>query len=88
MSLVRLVDFLTCPMCGAADLTLAELEGDDAFVVCGGCRRYYPVCGGVPVMLPDDARGGKADRRFWKTYRARLPEDVRSFFSTFDPREE
>ena len=40
---------LACPGC------LAELRGESARVVCGGCGRAYPVVDGIAVLIADRA---------------------------------
>jgi uncharacterized protein YbaR (Trm112 family)/SAM-dependent methyltransferase len=53
-----LLDFLACPECGCVQLSLdtfssREEEVIDGVLTCGGCRRRYPIIGGVPRLLPD-----------------------------------
>ncbi|WP_079031895.1 Trm112 family protein [Streptomyces specialis] len=47
-----LLDILACPVCHGA------LREDGEELVCGGesCGLAYPVRGGVPVLLEDEAR--------------------------------
>ncbi len=46
---MSLLDILACPVCKACVRPAADR------LCCTGCGRYYPVVGGVPVMLPDAA---------------------------------
>jgi uncharacterized protein YbaR (Trm112 family) len=45
----QLLDILVCP----ADHAALREEGDR--LVCGRCRRRYPVRDGIPVMLIEEA---------------------------------
>jgi len=48
----KLLAILACPVCrGKVD----EIGG---FVVCQRCGRRYPIRGGIPIMLPDQAEQG------------------------------
>ncbi len=46
-----LLELLRCPACRAE----LEAPGDDE-LSCTGCARAYPIRGGVPVLLVDEAR--------------------------------
>jgi hypothetical protein len=45
----RLLEILACPACK----TDVRLEGDK--LVCVTCKRRYPIKGGIPVMLLEEA---------------------------------
>jgi len=45
----KLLEILVCPV----DKEPVTQEGD--FLVCGACKRKYPVREGIPVMLVDEA---------------------------------
>ena len=57
-----LLQYLACPECGAASLTLTSFstEGDvisAGRLACGSCLRLYPIIEGVPRLLPDGLMG-------------------------------
>lgn len=56
----HLLSVLACPKC-KGDLTLS---GDEKGLICESCRIVYPIRGGIPVMLAEEARpvgmGGEA----------------------------
>jgi len=43
------VNELACPACRA------DLHLEDSRLVCGSCRRAYPVVDGIPVLIADRA---------------------------------
>ena len=45
----QLLEILACPLCKTA----VRQEGDR--LICGACRRRYPIRDGIPVMLIDEA---------------------------------
>lgn len=45
----KLLEILACPACK----TPVRPDGDR--LVCGQCRRRYPIRDGIPVMLVDEA---------------------------------
>ena len=45
----RLLEILACPVCKKS----VKEEGE--FLICGNCRKKYPVKEGIPVMLADEA---------------------------------
>lgn len=47
----ELLEILVCPKCKGA---LTYLEREQA-LVCAACRLQYPVRGGIPIMLTDEA---------------------------------
>jgi uncharacterized protein YbaR (Trm112 family) len=49
----ELLDILACPAC-KADVIL-ESAGAQEKIVCGKCKRKYPVRDGIPIMLIDEA---------------------------------
>ena len=51
----ELLEMLACPLCKAA----VRLEGEK--IVCTSCGRRYPVRDGIPVMLVEEAEGGKKE---------------------------
>ena len=50
----ELLQILVCPAC-----RVAVRQSDDSRLVCGDCGRVYPVRDGIPVMLLEEASGGK-----------------------------
>ena len=51
---LALLDVLRCPHCRSPFTTPTETEPQE--LVCSSCARAYPVRGGVPVLLVDEAR--------------------------------
>ncbi len=51
---LALLDILRCPHCRAEFVTPDDADPEE--LVCSSCRRGYPVRGGVPVLLVDEAR--------------------------------
>ena len=51
---LALLDILRCPHCRGVFVTPDDPEPEE--LVCSACRRGYPVRGGVPVLLVDEAR--------------------------------
>ena len=51
---LSLLDVLRCPHCRAPFVTPTVPIPDE--LVCSACQRAYPVRGGVPVLLVDEAR--------------------------------
>ncbi len=49
----RLLEILACPACKAA------VREDADRLICTGCARTYPVRDGIPVMLVEEAEGGR-----------------------------
>jgi uncharacterized protein YbaR (Trm112 family) len=51
---LALLDILRCPHCRGTFVTPAD--DDPQELVCSACGRAYPVRGGVPMLLVDEAR--------------------------------
>jgi ubiquinone/menaquinone biosynthesis C-methylase UbiE/uncharacterized protein YbaR (Trm112 family) len=54
-----LLDMLRCPDCGASSLAPRGRRGAcdeliDGALACGACARTYPVCAGIPRLLPSN----------------------------------
>ncbi len=47
-----LLELLACPKCTDAGV----LRLDESSLVCGGCKRRYPIVDGIPIMLDDPER--------------------------------
>jgi uncharacterized protein YbaR (Trm112 family) len=45
----RILEILACPAC------LGEVRREGETILCGRCRKKYPVRNGVPVMLEEEA---------------------------------
>ena len=63
---LALLDVLCCPHCRSPFVTPTEATPEELF--CSSCARAYPVRGGVPVLLVDEARllgdgGGQGGER-------------------------
>jgi uncharacterized protein YbaR (Trm112 family) len=51
-----LLELVRCPRChGRLHLDATAREGDEGGLTCPACALRYPVRGGVPVLLVDDA---------------------------------
>jgi SAM-dependent methyltransferase len=57
------LDHLGCPVCRREiECRSVRTEGDEiteGTLTCAGCRREYPVRGGIPRLLPDDLLSGQ-----------------------------
>ena len=51
---LALLDVLRCPHCRGAFVPPSQSAPEE--LVCTDCRRAYPVRGGIPVLLVDEAR--------------------------------
>lgn len=74
---------LACPVDKHAPLELYECRADggsveEGAIYCPRCSRFYPVVGGIPVMLPDGLRDRAEDVGFLERNRGALPEKVHS----------
>jgi hypothetical protein len=49
-----LLELLVCPSCH----TKLAWDYESAELACGGCSLAYPVRGGIPILLVDQARRG------------------------------
>ena len=49
-----LLDILRCPSCRGRFVSPTGADAEE--LVCAACGRGYPVRGGVPVLLVDEAR--------------------------------
>jgi len=47
----ELLEMLACPLCK----TDVRVTDDGTALVCGTCRRRYPIVGDVPIMLIEEA---------------------------------
>lgn len=57
----QLLDILACPSPDHAPLRPGTADDPDAeFLTCTSCGRTFPVQGGIPVLLLDEAIGGPA----------------------------
>ena len=56
------LDVFVCPACrGRLDLRVRAKLGAEILegrLICGDCRASYPISGGVPRFVPDDAYAG------------------------------
>ena len=77
----KLLDILACPIDKNYPLELMEFNLKDEIIVdgvllCGKCKRFYPIIDEIPVMLPDSLRNRKEDLEFLSRWRSRLPKSV------------
>src|SRR2546426_12527550 len=73
----KLLDILACPIDKNYPLELMEFNLKDEIIVdgvllCGRCKRFYPIIDEIPVMLPDGLRNRREDLEFLKRWRSRL----------------
>ncbi len=54
----RLLEMLACPLCK----TEVKLTPDGTGLVCGSCRRRYPIVDDIPIMLVEEATILPGDR--------------------------
>ena len=47
----KLLEILACPLCK----TEVKLTEDGAGLLCGTCRRRYPIVDDIPIMLIEEA---------------------------------
>ena len=77
----RLLDMLVCPLCGGAlGLKAFRKESNevmDGLLECRGCRKSFPVIGGIPRMLPSSMINAQLLQGFAKTYGSKVPSDVK-----------
>jgi len=77
----KLLDILACPIDKNYPLELMEFNLKDEIIVdgvllCGKCKRFYPIIDEIPVMLPDSLRNRKEDLEFLNRWKSRLPRSV------------
>src|SRR5712692_8402432 len=77
----KLLDILACPIDKNYPLELMEFSLKDEIIVdgvllCGKCKRFYPIIDEIPVMLPDGLRNKKEDLDFLNRWKSRLPKTV------------
>jgi len=77
----KLLDILACPIDKTYPLELMEFKLKDEVIIdgvllCGKCKRFYPIIDEIPVMLPDGLRNRKEDLEFLNRWRSRLPRSV------------
>lgn len=70
---------LACPYDKAAPLALSvfRLSGEaisQGLLECPRCERYFPIIGGVPVLLPDEYRDPALEMPFLQHWRSRIGE--------------
>ena len=51
----ELLEMVRCPRCRGTLVQREAPPAEDA-LVCGACRVAYPVIGGIPLLLEDEAR--------------------------------
>jgi uncharacterized protein YbaR (Trm112 family) len=65
-----LMNILCCPVCRNEALELRIIEAKDkeilwGIILCGKCKRWFPIISGIPHLLPDELRK-KEDVEFIK----------------------
>ena len=46
-------------------------------IICLDCGRWYPIIDTIAIMLDDEYRDKKFDRKFIKEYYSRIPENIK-----------
>jgi uncharacterized protein YbaR (Trm112 family) len=74
------MEILACPICKHYPLQLYIFEEKkeivEGLIVCGSCKRWYPIIDEIPHMLPDELRNKEEDLAFLKKWKDKLPEEV------------
>jgi len=76
-----MLDILACPIDKFYPLELFEIISEsetvkEGVLFCSKCRRYYPIIGEIPVMLPDELRERHNDIEFLKKWQSKIPDKV------------
>lgn len=76
-----MLDILACPIDKSYPLELFEISRNQEDILegtlfCQKCLRFYPIIGGIPVMLPDDLRDKKLEIKFLERNKDLLPEKI------------
>ncbi len=77
----KMMGILACPMDKHSPLELFECtakgaEVEEGALYCTKCSRFYPITGGIPIMLPDELRDRGQDMDFLEGNRGALPEKI------------
>jgi uncharacterized protein YbaR (Trm112 family) len=77
----ELMEILACPICKNPDLKLHifkenEKEIETGLIVCSQCKRYYPIKGTIPIMLPDGLRKEEEDLNFISSHQEKIPPEI------------
>lgn len=72
-----LYDKLACPYDKHAPLELLVFRADAGTVTqglleCPQCRRYYPIIGAIPVLMPDEFRDASLEAPFLMRWREKI----------------
>jgi uncharacterized protein YbaR (Trm112 family) len=74
------MEILACPICKHYPLQLYIFEEKkeivEGLIVCGSCKRWYPIIDEIPHMLPDELRNKEEDLAFLRKWKGKLPEEV------------
>jgi uncharacterized protein YbaR (Trm112 family) len=74
------MEILACPICKHYPLQLYIFEEKkeivEGLIVCGSCKRWYPIIDEIPHMLPDELRNKEEDLAFLRKWKDKLPEEV------------
>lgn len=79
----RILNKMCCPF-DKADLNLTVFNQNndtvlEGLLVCTGCRRYYPIISGIPIMSPDEYREPQFELPFLKKWEHELPKGLQNF---------
>lgn len=78
----ELYEKLACPYDKSAPLGVTVFRADGMKVLqglleCPSCHRYYPIIGGIPVLLPDEFRDPALEAPFLARWREAIGERYR-----------
>ena len=73
----KLFSRLACPIDKSAPLKLTVFSTENMKIIeglleCPFCSRYFPVIGGIPIMVPDEYRESSLEARFLEKWNVRL----------------
>jgi len=86
-----LMEILKCPVCKHAPLELYVFvereEIEEGIIFCSKCRRWYPIIGGIPHLLPDELRSKSEDVKFLKRWLNEIPEKILKYGLPYNERD-
>lgn len=76
---IETIDKLCCPF-DKADVVLSIIKKDEqdnvleGILLCGYCKRIYPIVAGIPIMSPDEYRDFKLEQPILDKWQKLLAE--------------